>query len=535
MAPERIGKYEIEHKVGRGGFAVVYKARDPFLNRDVAIKVLHANLSDEPEMVERFYREARSAAALRHPHIVTIYEIGELDDGQIYLVMEYLPGLSLAEVLAEIKTFSVEQTLAILEQIADALDYAHGQNLVHRDVKPQNIRVQDKEDGTFDCVLTDFGLAKFLASEDLTTSGVIGTFGYMAPEQAAGRQDQIGPATDVYALGVMAYRMLTGRVPFEGDSASVLVAHLQDPPPDPRAICDALSPGVASVLLRSLAKDPLDRYPSAGEMVADLRQVAGLAGLDELAFAPHGSLWAGAGDVGPTELPEMIFVAEGFFWRGSEEGDPEAAANEKPRRQEYLPDYYVARYPVTNAQYMSFVRTMGSPAPVHWPGGEIPPGKEKHPVVNLDYQEAVDYCRWLSEMTGQRYRLPTEYEWEKAARGGEPETRRYPWGDDWAKGRCNSAEEGHGDTTAVDRYNAHNCSPYGVVDMVGNVWEWTDSLYRPYPGSNYYSTAHGSARYVVRGGSWRNGKEDARVSVRGRYKASTRRPYLGFRVVWEIR
>jgi formylglycine-generating enzyme required for sulfatase activity len=233
------------------------------------------------------------------------------------------------------------------------------------------------------------------------------------------------------------------------------------------------------------------------------------------------------------EIPQMLYVPDGLFWMGSDERDLEAAANERPRHREYLPAYFVGKYAVTNAQYGTFVRATGYPVPVHWVNGRIPPGIENHPVVNVSYSDAYAYCHWLTEVIGEAYHLPTEYQWEKAARGGEPEGRRYPWGDGWVPGYCNSAEEGWQDTTTVNRYEWHNCSPHGVVDMVGNVWEWTDSLYHPYPNSTHYSTVCKDT-YVVRGGSWKNARQDARVSVRGRYKPSVRRPYLGFRVARQV-
>ena len=154
-------------------------------------------------------------------------------------------------------------------------------------------------------------------------------------------------------------------------------------------------------------------------------------------------------------------------------------------------------------------------------------------MVNVCYLDALEYCEWLSKVTGETFRLPTEREWEKAARGGEPHMLRYPWGDGWEQGRCNSLEEGWRDTTAVNHYEWYNCSPYGVIDMVGNVWEWTGSEYGAYPQSAHYTAVYTDA-YVVRGGSWKNGREDARASVRGRYKPNVRRPYLGFRVFRQV-
>jgi serine/threonine protein kinase len=532
--PERIGKYEIECKIGSGGFATVYKARDPLLGRDVAIKVLHTNLSEDPDVVRRFYLEAKSAAALRHPHIVIIHEISESVNEQAYLVMEYLPGLSLADMLEQQRTLPADQALTILEQIAGALGCAHSHGLVHRDVKPQNIIVEQRANRELYSVLTDFGLAKVLESSELLSSGPLGTAEYMAPEQiAVGMRHKIGPATDVYALGIVAYKMLTGHVPFEGDYSAVLFSQVQERPADPSVICGGISPEVAAVLLKSLAKEPADRYASAAEMVAALHLAMSSTESHAMAF-PDGSLGIVSEDYPDfTALVQTLCIPDGPFWMGSDESDPEAADNEKPRHLKYVPCYAIGKYPVTNAQYQAFVKATGHTTPTHWHGDQIPPGEETHPIVNVSYDDAQEFCRWLSRVTYLQYHLPNEYEWEKAARGPDPETRRYPWGDTWIKGWCNSAEENREGTTAVDQYETHNISPYGIVDLVGNIWEWTSSPYRPYPGSNHYSASYGTA-YVVRGGAWRNGRADARISVRGRYGPDIRRPYLGFRLVLEM-
>ncbi len=534
--PEYIGKYKSEREIGQGGFAVVYKAKDPTLNRDVAIKILRPGWVQDPKMVRRFYREAQSAATLRHPHIVTIYEIGEFDNGQTYIVMEYLPGRSLAEILQKEAILSRDLTLEVLGQVAEALDYLHVQNLVHRDVSPKNIMVEHKPGGRLHCVLTDFGLVKVLVNEDTLTSGPLGTVEYMAPEQiVASRQSEIGPATDIYAMGVMAYRMLTGSLPFGGNPACVLISHLQDEPPDPAEVCEDISPQVSAVLLRALVKEPSERYASAGEMVSELvRAMEALPYRVVDARVPsYAPAEARPGHIVSPEIPQTMRIPAGFFWMGSDERDAEADPNEKPQHREYLPEYEIAKYPVTNAQYQVFVHATGHPPPAHWQDRRCPQGRENHPAVNVSYQDAVDYCRWLGQGTSAIFRLPTEYEWEKAARGGEPDMRRYPWGETWCRGYCNSMEEGWGDTTLVHQYEPHNWSPYGVVDLVGNVWEWTDSLYRPYPHSSHYSPLYSTA-YVVRGGSWRNNKKDARIQVRGRYKPDVCRAYLGFRIARQI-
>jgi formylglycine-generating enzyme required for sulfatase activity len=232
-----------------------------------------------------------------------------------------------------------------------------------------------------------------------------------------------------------------------------------------------------------------------------------------------------------SNMPITIPIPAGPFLMGSAPDDAEAHDNEKPRRKLDLQEYQIGCYPVTNTQYACFISDTGHNPPDHWDGGNVPAGLAGHPVVNVSFEDAEEYCRWLSEMAGQRYRLPTEEEWEKAARGGLPETRRYPWGDEWQPGFCNTQEVDRNGTTPVHEFERVNRSPFGVVDMVGNVWEWTASSYEAYAGSQYTSSYLGRLRCTVRGGAWKHSRWDARISCRGRYEPDQRRPYLGFRIV----
>ncbi len=261
-----IGKYELLEELGRGGFATVYKARDPSLDRAIALKVLHGGYAGRSDAVQRFLDEARHAASLRHDGIVRIYDVGDVK-GQPYIAMEYLPGGALSARLKG-EPLPFDAALTILEQIADALDYAHKRDLVHRDVKPANILFDDEGRA----VLVDFGLVKSLVESGYTVAGTsLGTPHYMAPEQAQAGAP-VDARADVYALGVVAYEMLTGRVPFEADTPlAVLRAHLDVTPPDPRQINDQLDGDVAAVLLKALAKSPAERYDSAGTFARALR------------------------------------------------------------------------------------------------------------------------------------------------------------------------------------------------------------------------------------------------------------------------
>ena len=262
----RLGKYELRRELGRGGMGAVYEGHDPLLQRRVAVKVLAPHLVWEPEFVERFFREARAAARLDHASIVAIYDVGE-QDGWYYIVMKYLEGRPLAALIAQRGgVFSLAETLAILRPLAEALDYAHRQGLVHRDVKPANVIVGTGGQVT----LTDFGIARAEEATRLTRTGlVIGTPEYIAPEQALGQP--VDARADQYALGVIAYQMLCGRVPFEAESMPVLLHKVvYEPPPAPRALCPALPEGAAQALERVLAKEPGQRFASCVQFVETL-------------------------------------------------------------------------------------------------------------------------------------------------------------------------------------------------------------------------------------------------------------------------
>ncbi len=283
-SPKLIGKYEVLEELGRGGFAVVYKARDVELDRLVALKVLRPALGDDPDFVARFKQEARAAARLQHPNIVIVHDAAQID-GQLIIAMQYVEGRTLRDELQLWGALPIDKALVILEQIAGALDYAHLRGVVHRDVKPANILLEEAGQGVH-ATLLDFGLAKAMeASTVLTSQGkLLGSPEYMAPEQAdPNRAHEVGPATDRYALGIVAYQLLIGRVPFPGNTSATLNAQLNLTPPDPHTLRSEVSPQVSAVLLKMLAKAPADRYASAREFVAALRMATVTPGASQVA------------------------------------------------------------------------------------------------------------------------------------------------------------------------------------------------------------------------------------------------------------
>lgn len=266
----RLGRYELRAELGRGGMARVYRAVDTLLQRQVAIKVLAAQLSMDPEFVRRFDREATTAANLRHPAIVTIYDVGE-QDGLHFIAMEFVAGRSLHAVLEERTSLGLGYAVSILEPVARALDFAHAQGAIHRDIKPHNMLID--RDGRV--LLTDFGIAQTPDSdgERLTRTGIfMGTPEYISPEQAEARR--VDGRSDLYALGVVAYEIITGRVPFSGATPQLIVAHAQLPPPAPTSVLAYLPGELDEVLARALAKRPERRYPSGQALVDALRSVA---------------------------------------------------------------------------------------------------------------------------------------------------------------------------------------------------------------------------------------------------------------------
>jgi serine/threonine protein kinase len=273
MEPRRLASYTLLEPIGHGGMAVVYRARQDSLDRTVAVKILSENLAASTEFMERFRREARTAASMRHPNVITVHDFGEDDRGVPYLVLEYIGGPTLADLMDA--GLDDQRIPDLLDQIAAGLDYAHARGVIHRDIKPGNVLMT--EDGR--AVLADFGLAWLLEGAHLTlTGGVIGTPEYMSPEQAAG--SPIDHRSDVYALGVVLYEMLVGDRPFVAETPiGVLLMHLQDQAPSVLDARPDLPAAVAQVIDKVLVKDPTERYSSAGELARAFR--AAFAGRSE--------------------------------------------------------------------------------------------------------------------------------------------------------------------------------------------------------------------------------------------------------------
>ncbi len=519
-----IGKVRIDKYLARGGMAEVYLGMHLTLDRPVAIKFLHSHIEEDPDLLARFQREAKVVAGLRHSNIVQIFDF-DTTDGHPYIVMEYLKGPTLATYLRGLnernERIPPHQVARLMKTLTAALDYAHEQEIIHRDIKPGNILLHSKAGEIpldkpltkdVEAILTDFGLVRIAHSASQTASGMVsGTPAYMSPEQ--GRGDRTDHRTDIYSLGVVLYEMLAGRVPFEADSTmSVIYMQIHEPPP----AITGISPAVQAVMNRALAKNPDDRYQTSREMAVDFFLAIGM---NAEAETIRGSLpesakrtespqkrkpsrspaWIGAAIISflclliagigafrflsaskPTEtsvpatIPAatssppveatVLPIAEGMVKITSgayEVGVASVDEYHSALQSISLNDFWIDQYQTTNEQYQKYLSETGAQGP------QVP-GKDKHPVMGVTWEQAVAYCSWANK------RLPTEAEWEVAGRGPGTNPQLYPWGNDPTAG--GKALNLPNETYEVGS-QPFNVSPLGIYDMVGNVWEWVGEPY----------------------------------------------------------
>ncbi len=303
------GRYSVLAKLGGGGMADVWLAEDTHLQRRIALKILHARLAQDREFVMRFQREAESAAGLQHPNVVAVFDRGEWQ-GTYYIAMQYVEGPTLKQLIDS--GITVEQGVAVIRQVLQAAGYAHRQGIIHRDLKPQNVIV----DPEGKAVVTDFGIARAGVSEITQTGSVMGTPHYLSPEQAQGFD--VTAVSDLYSIGVMLYEALTGRVPFEGESAvAVAMKQVSQMPQRPSSIQPRVSPALDAVVMRALEKDPGQRFQSADAFIA---------ALDQAMREPGG---AGRGTTSFAALPPVVAVP-------GEEGEEDPEAKRKRRRNWWI-------------------------------------------------------------------------------------------------------------------------------------------------------------------------------------------------------
>jgi serine/threonine protein kinase len=339
--PPMLGRYEILRKLGHGGMGDVYLAHDSQLDRQVAIKVPHTEIRGSAEVLQRFYREAKTGARFQHPNFCPIHEVGR-HEGWNYLVMAYIEGQTLASMIAKDGPMPLRRAAAITRKLAQALQEAHDQGITHRDLKPSNVMVNRRRE----LIIMDFGLARREGAEDpeLTRSGVVlGSPQYMAPEQVRAESDRIGPATDIYALGVMLYEMLTARRPYRGALALVLGLIATSQPERPSKFRPDLDPELEAICLKAMAREPADRYPSMRALVAAIELYLERSSWTATGPSPNPQQ---GGPLPPVEeiqlLPEPEIVDNqsrlAFSAAADEPGsayhldaEPEAAATDDPR------------------------------------------------------------------------------------------------------------------------------------------------------------------------------------------------------------
>ncbi len=624
----KFGRYELLEELGRGGFGVVYNAEDQVLGRVVALKVLHPALVVDPTFLDRFKQEARLAARLDHANIVQVFDFGEIE-GNFFISMAYMSGGSLRDLLSKGGALNRERAMQIFLETASGLSYAHSKNVIHRDLKPGNILLDEK--GT--ARVSDLGFAKVLTSASSmsmsVSGGLIGTPAYMAPELWL--DEKATKQTDQYSLACILVEMLTGKPLFDGESTPGIMTKHFRPLELPGNIPEQWKP----IVEQALEKKPEERFGSVAEFVSRLELPEKKTGRIEPAAwtkkaaddrqpgmpigrtkpgkedqvesfprqpepeqhsviepersegetrksypdyptpeprdgvrKPAGGDWrekigsqqdklpvtialallavliiflilrnpgltakpqptsmaqttstptktatptrtaAPTRTALPTATPgigssvireqdgmEMVYVPAGVFEMGSDDG----RSDEKPVRQVYLDEYWIDKYEVSNAQYALCVAAGACFQPSSkksWTRGSYygNPEYDHYPVMHVSWNDAKNYCKWAG---GE---LPTEAQWENAARG--PDGRTYPWGNDSPDSSLANYNKNEGDTTKVGNYPA-GASPYGALDMAGNLWEWVRDNYGAYQANELDNPtgAKEDGAKVIRGGS----------------------------------
>jgi eukaryotic-like serine/threonine-protein kinase len=653
---------------------VVFHARHIFLKTQHAIKVILPDLvGNDPMLTTRFRQEALAAAAIRHPNIIAVTDFGVVRGTMPFLVMEFVKGRSLQEILASEGAMPPQRAWEFISAIASGVGAAHRQNIVHRDLKPLNIMVQDDVPIAEGVKILDFGLAKIKSGELLgsfvqaQTSGLMGSPFYMAPEQWS--DDEPDTRADIYSIGVILYQMLSGDVPFKGSSIpSIMKKHLTLPPPSFQSLGVSVPPAIEAVVRHALEKEVDARIESIPVFLSELhaamnstpiaaplretvamdpnRTMASVPVTVNEAPVPTGtttqhpvghetqfstSLDLSNGRVSATDLgrqsqpppipppydPEtthvgsaaasnvaavsipaqpratpgrqmtidltaprrkvspFIFVGAGLVVLlvvglgilgylmmskkiGSDDnprptptpttlshsaadlvpieggsysmGRMNGPQEETPAHSVPVQAFQMDRTEVTNTEYADFVRETNYAPPSHWAGSKPPFGQELWPVVNVSFDDANAFAAWRSKRDQVSYRLPTEEEWEYAARNGA-QADLYPWGPNWQE---NAAILKEASPAAVgSRPEGRN--KWGVVDLIGNVWEWTSTKPYAYPGNTSVLMSDVQDYIAVRGGCYvsdpRDSAHPVTACMRTFLKRPTKMPLVGFRLV----
>jgi formylglycine-generating enzyme required for sulfatase activity len=554
------GRFEIQQQIGAGGMGVVYRALDTNRDEAIALKVMQPGLLSNDGAKQRFMSEAKIAIGLSHPHIVKTFDV-QKDGAYLYLTMELLQGQSLREAMTQRKQagreWTLDEVIGIATSLSDALSYAH-KLTIHRDLKPENVWLA--KDGQ--TKLMDFGIAKLLSGSQLTqTSTVMGTAYYMAPEQLQGARD-IDHRADQYAVAVMIYELLTGKVPtgrfksvielrddVSAPLSGVIDRALASQPEERFENMAVFAEQLRDALKRNVGKKPVKKPVTASESASSEKGKTGLiAGAVALVLLAGGAVLYGMQtstsvgqkvepakiEVKPVELPKveapkvqtvpvfntteiaMVSIPAGSFEMGSKNGE----SDEKPVHTVTISKpFEMGKYEVTQGQWKAV--TGKNPS-------EYKKCGDNCPVENVSWDDVQAFIKKLNGLTGKQYRLPTEAEWEYACRGGG--TGKYCGGDDpgsvgWYDG--NSGNKTH-------QVGQKKANGYGLFDMSGNVDEWVQDFYSDsYAGAPVDGSArnsHGGSERVLRGGSWLGSPQVARAVYRYNYDPALRLNSLGFRL-----
>lgn len=533
--PARIAKYELEKYLG-GGMSEVYRARDTVLGRTVAVKLLVGQAAANPDTRARFLLEAKVSSGIAHENVITTYDYGE-EDGVPYMVLEFLTGQTLKDALKSEEQMPLRKRVSIALQLAKALAHVHSLQLIHRDIKPDNVHL----DAQGRVKLMDFGIVK---TEDvnLTQAGfALGTPHYVPPELVMGQPVTV--LMDVYAFGVVLYEILTGKRAIQADTVERIFYQILHEEISFAPMVEAGVPEPLQALVRSATmRDPAGRVQSMDAVVATLEQwlmgnptqAQDVAGLAPRRVRVSNTWLAGAGTVAmflaagigylfmsapkaagriDDARGEMVLVPAGPFLFGADKQKIE------------LPAFYIDVTEVSNEAYEGFCRATGRPLPPGYTRGT--PGL---PVVNVSLDDARAYAAWAGK------RLPTEKEWEKAARGVDG--RRYPWGDQADAGRANVADnpdDSWQHLVSVDAFRMGR-SPFAALQMIGNVRELTGEQIAPtvtalraYTDKLSPPATPEEAWYLVKGGSFQYKLGETELPMMEIVPARLRAPDLGFR------
>ncbi|HET9319011.1 MAG TPA: bifunctional serine/threonine-protein kinase/formylglycine-generating enzyme family protein, partial [Bryobacteraceae bacterium] len=494
----------------------------------VAVKILAEEGCADEEVKSRFLQEARLAGNVTHDNVISIYDFGEDAEGRPFMVMEFLKGEDLRHAIKNGTTGDTRHKLGIALDIARALEHIHTQNIIHRDIKPDNVHITS----TGTVKLMDFGISKTQDSTRTTTGVVMGTPYYMAPEQVLGKN--ITPQADVYAFGVLVFELMTGAKPIAGDTVERLFYQILQEPLNVEPMRQAGIPEtVIDLVVRCTEKDAAKRPQGFGEVCARIRAIVHDWDTSTLPLkttresAP--AVAARPPWLVPAIVAAMLVVLAGVYFAVRTLRAPAAAVVVTPPKEELkpliqtptgrmvlvpggpflfgqdkqsatLPDFYIDKTEVTNEAYARYCAANGRPMP---PGaaGERP----EDPIVDVTFTDAQAFAKWAGK------RMPSLQEWEKAARGTDG--RLYPWGND--PGSPPRANIGNPNGVMLVHSHPFGASPYGALNMLGNVWEWVEDLRAPSPAALAHFAGlkppptAAEPWYVIRGGSFHEPLRDA--------------------------